>query len=99
MFHSKPIIHFSLLAFSLFLVRTFEDVYKPRVLGHSCFKRVQFPANGYYQDNLNTLLTQVVLSKEITDSEYKAGIINATSTSITEQNTSVSSAMLDLYYE
>lgn len=85
MCYSTPLILLCLLSFSAFLQETFGE-YGPRVLAYNYFNQVEFLANGYYEENLNTLLTEI-LSKEILDSRYRNGFINGTYTSIIEQNT------------
>ncbi|ONI18537.1 hypothetical protein PRUPE_3G221400 [Prunus persica] len=86
MFYSRLFISLNLLFFSLFLQETFGVRYAPQVLGHNCFNQEEFPAKEYYENNMNTLLTEVLL-KNISDLGYKSGVTNGTSKSIIEQNT------------
>lgn len=88
MFYSRLFISLNLLFSLVFFKRTFGVRCKPQVLRHNCFSQEEFPTKEYYENNLNTFLSEV-LSKNISDLGYQSGVINGTSKSITEQNTSI----------
>lgn len=84
MLYSKSLIIFRIFSFSLFLQEKFGYVIPP-VLGYSCFNKVEFLADGYFDNNLNILLIQMSAA----NSQYHSGVIKGIPKSKIELNTYV----------
>lgn len=90
MFFSNTLTILSLLPFSLLLRTTFG--FEPLVSGYNCFNQAKFPAKGYYEKNLNTLLAQVSyeeVESYMAPSRSENGVMNASFKHIDKEAISV----------